>query len=203
MKMHNYIKLFLLFFLIVFLTSCGAISIKKETTLQEPKLNVYIMPQQPTNLRDKKALLAPIIFPKEYDNESRKEYTLLLRDILLQNRVFMVVEAYMEQTGSEEEFVGLAHKKGFDYIIIAKCPRFIAPVGLSRGWTALDLSIIQAPTDITLWHIYSETDLTPKPEKDYIFFTRQYKNAPSVTQGFVSLAMEIAKFINLKTMGLQ
>jgi len=200
--MHRFINIPVLFFLVIHLTSCSAISTKKETTIQEPRLNVYIMPQQPTNLQDKKALLAPVMFPKEYDEETRKQYTYLLRDILLQSRIFTVVEAYMEKTGSEQEFAGLAHKKGFDYIIIAKCPHFISPAGLSRGWTALDLSIIQAPTDITLWHIYSETDLTPKPERDYIFFTRQYKNAPSVTQGFVSLAMAMAKYINSKTMGL-
>lgn len=183
----------------ILLCACATVDTRKTRTLPEPRLNVYIKPQTPYPLHEKTAKLAPIMLPDGYDDTYRRQLTELIRDVFLQHRLFKVIEITFDKVGSREEFAKKSHADGFDFIMIIRSPDFLPASGLSHGWIAMDVLIIHAPTNTTMWHIHSETILSPQMEKDYIIFTSKFKHAPTITQGFISLISAVSNYIRLNS----
>lgn len=161
--------------------------------LPNVNLQVYIQPQRPLGLHKQSAYLTPLYLPQRYDKALSISYAGIVQEIFLQHRIFQTLEQHndMERGVSIAE----AKKRGFDYLMEISSPSFLAPAGNSRGWIALKLKVIRLADETTIWHMYGEADLLPLYRGHDILFPRDYRDAPTLTEGLAAIAHKMAGII--------
>ncbi len=161
--------------------------------LPNVNLQVYIQPQRPLGLNKQTAYLTPLYLPQHYDKALSVSYGGIVQEIFLQHRIFQTLEQHkdMERGVSTAE----AKKRGFNYLMEISSPSFLTPSGNSRGWVALNLKIIRLSDETTLWHMYAEADLLPLHRGHDILFPRDYRDAPTLTEGLTAIVHKMAEVI--------
>jgi hypothetical protein len=167
--------------------------------LPDVNLQVYIQPQRPLGLGKQNTYLTPLYLPQRYDKALTVSYAGIVQDIFLQRRIFQVLEQHRDL----EKAISRAALKdrGFHYLMEISAPSFLAPAGNSRGWVALDLKLIRLADDATLWHIYGEADLIPLHRGHDILFPRDYREAPTITEGLAAIVHKMADVISSQETG--
>lgn len=159
----------------------------------EINIQVYIQPQRPLGLVKQNAYLTPLYLPQRYDKALGISYAGIVQEIFLQHRIFQTLEQHRDQ----EKGVSMPSLKahGFDYLVEISSPSFLAPAGNSRGWVALNMRIIRLSDEATMWHMYGEADLLPLYRGHDILFPRDYREAPTLTEGLAAIAHKMAEIV--------
>ncbi len=191
-----------LLFICVFIQGCAQRYAMTTSNMDDlkPRLQVYVCPRWQIDTRTQKALIALIDMPSDINKAYGNEMTRMLQYVLLQHRIFMVTELAKEHM-SNTKLIQLGRSQGIDYLILAKVPQVVVPVGDTPGWIGLDIRILHVQSGITIWHIYSEADLVPRLGSYGILADSPYRPAPSVTQGFMALCRASADVIANKVDG--
>lgn len=162
--------------------------------LPNVNIQVYIQPKRPLGLARQSAYLTPLYLPQRYDKALGISYAGIVQEVFLQHLIFQTLEQHKEQ----EKGVSMPALKarGFDYLVEISSPSFLAPAGNSRGWIALNLKIIRLADETTIWHMYGEADLLPLHRGHDILFPRDYRDAPTLTEGLAAIAHKMAEIIS-------
>ena len=159
-------------------------------------INILVKPAMPWPLNEKKALLVPVQMANSRENRWEAALTGIAHSVLLQERLFAVVECYEKDSVPLSTILKEAEERGFDYIITCTVPNILVPSGNSAGWVGLSLKIRGAkPGSYTIWNLYGGSDLTPEPTRHDLLGTSTAVNAPSVTTGFFALVKSMARII--------
>lgn len=156
-------------------------------------IQVYIQPERPLGLNKQSAYLTPLYLPQRYDKALGISYAGIIQEIFLQHRIFQTLEQHKDM----ERGVSAAgvKERGFDYLIEISSPSFLAPAGNSRGWIALNLKILRLADGVTMWHMYGEADLLSLHRGHDILFPRDYRDAPTLTEGLAAIVHKMAEVI--------
>jgi hypothetical protein len=122
--------------------------------------------------------------------------TTLLQDTLLANRAFSVVATHHSLTDymlSRSQFSQLAKQKGFDHILYVTVSQLTPAAGISNGKIALSFKLVNLKQNITVWKIYGEQTLVPRPSSDMVLLRLSHLPAPSVSAGFSNIIKQISK----------
>ncbi len=186
--------IFLLAAAAVMLAACAPV-IRQHGSLV-PSSSVYIQPQNPLDLSNKKLLVAPIALYSPQANQWVPAVTRMVQDIFSQERVFRVIVVGKERFESEDQFVQYAEEQGFDYVLIGSVPPVVFPSGNTSGWVGFDMRIVSAGSGLTIWHIYGQASLQPAPTRWSILGDSPHAPAPSVSDGFTAILRQMACIIN-------
>jgi len=157
-----------------------------------PRIEVYVAPAGRVEAASLKILLAPLRLAPYQEADTALAMTRLFQDILLQHRTFAVVERIPGPYASEAALAVLAADRGFDCVLFGELPAPIIPAGNSPGRVGMDVRLVTAKRQITLWHIFGEAELFPQPARHTILAPARGRPAPTLPQGFVTLARAIA-----------
>lgn len=166
-----------------------------EPCLPRPRLEVFVAPETGVPADAQKVLLAPLRLAPEQGSELMPAMTGLMQDILLQQRVFAVLERASLQEVSDGVLLDVGAQRGFDYVMFVGVPPIVPSVGNSKGWLALDIRLVSTRNRVTIWHAYGEADLLPEPARHSIIYPIPFRPAPTVTQGFVAIVRAMADCI--------
>lgn len=160
-------------------------------------INVLVKPVQPWPLHEKKALLIPLQMTDAREDRWEAALTAITHSVLLQERLFAVIERYDKDTVPVSRILEEAKERGFDYIITGIVPDILVPSGNTAGWVGLNLKIRGTGdgNNYTLWNLYGGADLKPEPTRHDLMGTSTAVNAPSVTSGFFALVKSMARVI--------
>ncbi len=167
----------------------------QDTLRPEPRLNVFVMPKTPLNLSRKKVLMIPAYMAGNQEEIWGNSVTSLVRSILLQEGIFGTLALNPDNHLDKKDMLRIAHEKGFDYILEIILPGIIEPAGDSSGWVGMNIYIISTKKGYSLWQIYGETQLIPRPTFHGFFQTDQYVPAPTVGQGLEAITRSAARII--------
>ncbi len=157
-----------------------------------PKLNVVVMPRQPVDLSSSKALMVPVFMAGSQEQHWGQSVTNLIRSIALQEGIFNTLELFPTNNPCDREILKQARDRGFDYLLEVSMPPVIEPSGNSEGWVALHMKVVDVKKGYSLWRIYGETQLIPQPTFHCLMGEKAFVPAPSVGQGIVTIARQIA-----------
>ncbi len=163
-----------------------------------PKLEVYVEPKVSPKLPLGPVLLAKTIFPS-YVDETQRGLKEIIHGTLLQTGLFTAV-VDLEDADDKGDY---AEATTFDYALDHGLPlhltvtvqKLLEPVGESPGFCALTLKLQRSKDRMTVFYAYGEAQLSPRREKDLIFFTKAYKRAPTTIQGLITILHAMAKEI--------
>lgn len=160
-------------------------------------LNVIIKPERHYPLNHKKALLIPFQMADSREDRWEKALTRIAHSILLQERIFAVIELYDNDNTPVSKIFDEAYDRGFDYVITGVVPHILVPSGNTAGWVGLNLKINGAGMEkrYTLWHLYGGAELRPEATRHDLMGSYAAKSAPSVTSGFFSLVRSMARLL--------
>lgn len=164
----------------------------------KPRLEIFVAPKSPVQASTQKALIAPVSAPVQLADQFAEPLGELLQSVFLQHQVFSTT-ARLKSTGLKQNAIlDQAAIKGFDYVIFPYMPSIIVPSGNSKGWVAASIKIVSTKNRLTIWNIYGESYLSPKPSQYILLHQRPYEPAPSVTQGFTALFRAMADVVGGK-----
>jgi hypothetical protein len=166
-----------------------------EPCLPQPRLEVFVAPETAVATGSQKVLLAPLRLSPEQGSDLMPAMTGLMQDILLQHRLFAVLERASLQDVSDEVLLDFGAQRGFDYVMFVGVPPIVPSVGNSRGWLALDIRLVSTRNRVTIWHAYGEAYLLPEPARHSILDPVPFRPAPTVAQGFVAIVRAVADCI--------
>ncbi len=157
-----------------------------------PKLNVMVMPKQHVDLSSRKALMVPVFMAGSQEQHWGQSVTHLIRSIALQEGLFNTLELLPTNDPHDREIMKQARDRGFDYLLEVSMPPIIEPSGDSEGWVALHMKVVDVKKGYSLWRIYGEAQLIPQPTLHCLMGRRAFVRAPSVGQGIVTIARQMA-----------
>ncbi len=199
-------KLFktLVYFLpLFFLTACArnndyfSVELNRQTIKPRPRLNVYVMPKKPINLSQKKILMVPAFMAGNQEEIWGESVTSLVRSILLQENVFGTLALNPNNHQDRHDMLRIAREKGFDYLLEITLPGIIEPAGDSPGWVGLNIHIISTRKGYSIWQIYGESQLIPRPTFHGFFKKEDYVPAPTVGQGIEAITRAAANILKI------
>ncbi|OCC15567.1 hypothetical protein DBT_0918 [Dissulfuribacter thermophilus] len=160
-----------------------------------PKIEVYVKPKVSPKLPLGPVLLAKTVFPS-YVDETQRGLKEIIHGTLLQTGLFTAV-VDLEDADDKGEY---AEASTFDYALDHGIPlhltvsvqKILEPVGESPGFCALTLKLQRSKDKVTVFYAYGEAQLTPQREKDFIFFTKAYRRAPTTVQGLITILHAMA-----------
>ncbi len=121
--------------------------------------------------------------------------TSLIRSILLQENLFGTLALNPDNHLDKSDMLRLAREKGYDYVLEIIMPGIIEPAGDSPGWVGLNIHIISTKKGYSLWQIYGETQLLPRPTFHGFFKKDDYVPAPTVGQGIAAITRAAASIM--------
>ncbi len=172
----------------------------RQTIKPAPKINVYIMPKGNVDLSKKKVLMIPAFMAGNQEEIWGQSVTALVRSILLQENVFGTLALNPNNHHDRHEMLRIARNKGFDYLLEITLPGIIEPAGDSSGWVGLNLHIVNTKKGYSIWQIYGETQLLPRPTFHGFFKKEDYVPAPTVGQGIEAITRAVANILKRQAM---
>ncbi len=163
--------------------------------------DVYIQPEKPVNLSNRKLLIAPIYLYTPQARDWVPSVTGLVQDVLSQERIFNVIVRGRKNFDSQETLLDHAGTQGFDYVMFASIPPVIFPAGNTSGWVGFDMKLVSTENHATLWHLYGQACLIPAPTKWSILGDAAYAKAPSVSEGVTTILHKMAFIIKCQNRG--
>ena len=164
-----------------------------QAPVASPRIEIFVSPETEAHTSTKSCLLAPVTTEPELQDIYGLPLSRLLQDAMLQMRIFRVIEKAPGRTSpAYRDLLTAARARDFQYLMLPEIPALREPVGNSPGFVSLSLKIVSVRNGATVWRIYGETELKPSAGRDFIFFTRKYRAAPSVGEGMVTLARAMA-----------
>ncbi len=160
-----------------------------------PKIDVFIMPKIPVDLSQKKVLMIPAFMAGNQEEIWGPSVTSLIRSILLQERIFKTLALAENNNMDTKEILNRARIRGFDYTLEIVMPGILEPAGNSPGWVGFTLYLKDTKEGFSLWQIYGETQLLPRPTYHRFFQRDDFVPAPTVGQGIESITRIMAKII--------
>ncbi len=160
-----------------------------------PKIEVFIMPKTPVDLSKKKVLMIPAFMAGNQEEIWGPSVTRLIRSILLQEGIFNTLALAENNNIDTREILNMARTRGFDYILEIVMPGILEPAGNSPGWVGFTLYLKNTRKGFSLWQIYGETQLLPRPTYHRFFYRDDFVPAPTVGQGIESITRIMARII--------
>ena len=187
--------------LTVTLILCSCAPTLKQSGRLDLSTTVYIQPDKPVDLSNRKLLVAPIYLYTPQAKDWVPSVTGLVQDILSQERVFNVIVTGSKNFDSQEELLDDADLQGFDYVLIGSVPPVIFPAGNTSGWTGFNMKLVSTKNHAALWHLYGQASLIPAPTLWSIMGDAAYAKAPSVTEGMTAILQRMSKIIKCQGKG--
>ena len=161
-----------------------------------PLLHVYVAPRDLGACVGSRVLVLP---PRAYGPQRSIEIPVgrLLQEVLLQHRLFSVVE--LGETG--EEMDGLmreAAKRGFDFVADTTLEPVLEPSGNSPGRVGARLRLISTANTLTIWDIAGGADLFPHTTTFLWLYESHYEPAPGAVQGLDAIFRAMARTMGAK-----
>ena len=158
-------------------------------------INVYVMPKTHLDLSRKKVLMIPAFMAGNQEEIWGQSVTSLVRSILLQENVFGTLALNPDNHLDMHDMLRIARDRGYDYILKIVLPGIIEPAGDSSGWVGMNFHIISTRKGYSIWHIYGETQLLPRPTFHGFFRKEDYVPAPTVGQGIEAITRAAADIL--------
>ncbi len=174
-------------------------STHEETIRPHARLNVYVMPKTYLNLSNKKVLMIPAFMAGNQEEIWGQSVTSLVRSILLQENVFGTLALNPNNHLDKHDMLRIAQEKGYDYVLEIILPGIIEPAGDSSGWVGMNFYIVSTKKGYSLWQIYGETQLLPRPTFHGFFQKEDYVPAPTVGQGIEAITRAAANIMKHPT----
>ncbi len=158
-------------------------------------LNVYVMPKTHLDLSRKKVLMIPAFMAGNQEEIWGQSVTSLVRSIFMQENVFGTLALNPDNNLDRQDMLRIAGERGYDYVLEIILPGIIEPAGDSSGWVGMNFHIISTRKGYSLWKIYGETQLLPRPTFHGFFKKEDYVPAPTVGQGIEAITRATADIL--------
>ena len=161
-----------------------------------PRLQVFIAPKDRVPIPIEKAILCQLDSPY-HDKAQGIGIERIIKGTLLQTGIFSTLVDFRE-TDEYQQYVEAgvyeyAMDHGLGYCVEVRVEKILTPAGDSPGFCALSMKIKRVKDRVSIYNAYGEADLLPERARDYIFFTKPHKEAPTVLQGIVSIVWGVVK----------